>query len=283
MRYDYPSLEGRTVAVSGSTGGLGRELCISLANLGARLILLDRNPEKAARLIEELRLGRPSLWVRHIRMDLEDVESVKKAADELKKEELFALVLNAGAYHIPRHRCESGHDNLYQINCLSPYLLASSLLPRLKECGGRIVAVGSLAHFLARPDREDPEYLDRRTASRVYGNAKRRLMFSLQRLCRDGVTLSVVHPGISPTGITRGYPKWICAIIKCPMKLIFMSPKRASECILRGIFQPTGEGEWIGPRVLGIWGRPKLSRLRSYSADEADGLFSHTENEISRL
>ena len=35
-------LSGKTVAVTGSTGGLGIELCDLLARLGARLVFLDR-------------------------------------------------------------------------------------------------------------------------------------------------------------------------------------------------------------------------------------------------
>ena len=39
------SLEGKTVAVTGSTGGLGVELCRYIARLGGSLVLVDRNKE----------------------------------------------------------------------------------------------------------------------------------------------------------------------------------------------------------------------------------------------
>ena len=155
---------------------------------------------------------------------------------------------------------------------MSPYILARELLPHLE----RIVAVGSLAHASARFDPSDPEYLTRRAASRVYGNAKRMLAFSLFELCRGRDILSVAHPGISPTGITRGYPKVIRAIIRLPMKLIFMSPKKASDCILSGVFTPTATGEWIGPRIFGIWGKPKALPIKSYSEKEAKEIYRYT-------
>ena len=53
------SLNGKTVVISGSTGGLGRELCFYLAGLGADLVLLDRNSEKSKAFAEELRLAFP--------------------------------------------------------------------------------------------------------------------------------------------------------------------------------------------------------------------------------
>ena len=49
------SLTGKTVAISGSTGGLGSALCHHLASLGATLILIDRNIEKSQRLASEIK------------------------------------------------------------------------------------------------------------------------------------------------------------------------------------------------------------------------------------
>lgn len=65
-----PSLSGKVIAVSGSTGGIGVVLCEHLAALGAELILLDRNQEKAASLQEKLEAQFPELKIRRIRMDL---------------------------------------------------------------------------------------------------------------------------------------------------------------------------------------------------------------------
>lgn len=45
----HDSLYGKTVAISGGTGGIGQALCRELAARGAHLLLLDRNGEKAAR------------------------------------------------------------------------------------------------------------------------------------------------------------------------------------------------------------------------------------------
>ena len=69
------SLSGRVIAVSGSTGGLGRELCRHLAGLGAELILLDRNTERSMRLGEELKADFPTLTVSYVRVDMTDFSS----------------------------------------------------------------------------------------------------------------------------------------------------------------------------------------------------------------
>ena len=260
------SLCGKTVAISGSTGGLGRELCVHLAALGASLILLDRNMAKSHALADELRARFPELSVSHIKVDMESINEVKEAAATLKEQTVDYLILNAGAYSIPRHRCESGFDNVFQINFVSPYYLARALLRDIRARGGRVVAVGSIAHGYSKTDPDDVDFSTRKKASLVYGNAKRYLMFSLLSL--DGVTIA--HPGITFTGITSHYPRLIFALIKHPMKLIFMKPRKACLSVIRGLFEDCGENEWIGPAIFGIWGYPKKQKLRRLSGDETE-------------
>ena len=62
--------------------------------------------------------------------------------------------------------------------------------------------------------------------------------FSLFELFRSekSVTLSVTHPGITFTNITAHYPKLIFAVIKHPMKVIFMKTDKASLSIVKGVF-----------------------------------------------
>ena len=260
------SLEGKKVAVSGATGGIGRELCAHLASLGASLVLVDRNQRKSAELEEALKKRFPSLSVTRIRADMESLEDVKAAARELVAMEIDYLILNAGAYHIPRHVCHSGYNNVFQINYVSPYFLARALLPHISARGGRIVAVGSIAHNYSKTDMADLDFSGRTKSSLVYGNAKRQLMFSLLSLDSESIVLT--HPGITLTGITAHYPKLIFALIKHPMKVIFMSPKKASLCILAGLFQNSPKRGWIGPRLFDVWGLPKAKALATCSEDE---------------
>ena len=262
------SLMGKTVAISGSTGGLGRELCSHFASLGASLVLLDRNMKKSDALANELRTKFRDIDISHIEVDMEDISAVKSAAKKLLEMQIDYLVLNAGAYSIPRHKCDTGYDNVFQINFISPYYLARTLLPHLKERGGKVVAVGSIAHRYSKTDENDIDFSTRKKASLVYGNAKRYLMFSLFTLAENDREIAVVHPGITFTNITAHYPKIIFAIIKHPMKIIFMKPKKASLSILEGLFSGCSQNEWIGPRFFDVWGTPKKKRLRSCSEEE---------------
>ena len=259
------SLLGKRVVVSGSTGGLGRALCHYLSKLEAELVLLDRSRERSLALAEELRL-KYGVKVSHITADMTDIESVKSAAAELISLGVDYLILNAGAYNIPRRILETGYDKVFQINFISPYYLARRLLPCIRARGGRVIAVGSIAHNYSNIYISDIDFRKRRRSSLVYGNAKRYLTFSLQNLSFEDVIIA--HPGISFTGITNHYPKLVFALIKHPMKLIFMKPERACLSILYGIFAPVPNGYWIGPRFFDVWGHPKVKPLRTSCEEE---------------
>ncbi len=277
------TLQGKTVAISGSTGGLGRELCRRFCELGAALVLLDRSKARSLALIDELKKDFPTLCAEHITLDLEDMERVRAVADELSGREIDYLVLNAGAYSIPRHKCDTGFDNVFQINFVSPYYLARRLLDGIAKRGGRVMAVGSIAHNYSHVDPNDVDFSSRRAASKVYGNAKRYLMFSLMGLGEQSRYVSVTHPGITVTNITAHYPKVIYALIKYPMKLIFTPPKRACLSLLCGLFEPCEKNEWIGPRVFGIWGAPKKQTLRSCKDAEARAICENAEAIYTKL
>ena len=263
------SLENKTVAVTGTTGGLGRELCRYLASLGADLVLMDRNAARSEAFCKELK-EEFGASVCCINIDLEDIGSVKSATDRLMELSVDVFIHNAGAYDIPRHKTSIGYDNVFQINFISPYYIIRTLLPKLRERGGRALAVSSIAHNYSKIDVEDIDFSTRRASSKVYGNAKRYLTFALFELFRgeSEASFAMTHPGISLTGITAHYPKLIFAIIKYPMKVIFMRPKKACLSILRGVFEESGYCRWIGPELFDVWGFPKNKRLGTCKADE---------------
>ena len=278
------SLFGKTVAVTGSTGGLGKELCRHLAHLGASLVLLNRSEEKTKEQMGALYEEYPGCVLSFIPLDLEDIASVKAATDALGRLAPDYIIHNAGAYSIPRRKCEGGLDNVFQINFASPYYMTRELLPLVTERGGRVIFVGSIAHNYSKIDESDLDFSTRGRASLVYGNAKRHLMYSAFALSEKySGTVSVTHPGITFTNITAHYPKLIFALIKHPMKLIFTRPRKASLSILKGIFDPTLGCRWIGPRVFNIWGYPSKKKLATASESEIKIICQRAEDVYQKL
>ena len=269
------SLKGKTVAVTGSTGGLGSELCLFLAGLEANLVLIDRNKQKSENLIKRLKKINGEISVKKVEADFEDAFSVKRAADELKKINIDIFIINAAAYSIKRKKSALGLENVFQINFVSPYYIVKELLAVNAKI--KVVAVSSIALKYSVTSRDDIDFKNKNASSLIYGNSKRFLTFSLMRLFKDSDRLSIVHPGICFTNITAHYPKFIFAIIKYPMKIIFMSPKKAALSILRGVFETTNQNEWIGPRLFNIWGLPNKKRLCCCKGDEIDFICSASD------
>ena len=277
------SLDGKIVAITGSTGGIGVHLCNYIASLGGRLILCDRNPKKVSSLISSLKEKYGDIAT-HIPCDLSDINSVKLATKALMELNIDYFISNAGAYSIPRSIANTGYDNVYTINFLSPYYMIRNLEDGIKKRGGRIVVVGSIAHNYSKADFDNIDFRTVKAASKVYGNAKRFLMFSLmEHFKKNPDVISVTHPGITFTNITAHYPKLIFAIIKYPMKVIFPHPKRAALCILEGIFEPTHYHEWIGPALFNIWGKPKKQALRTCKVAESEEIYSVAEKVYGKM
>lgn len=277
LRQNTSSLEGKRVAITGSTGGIGLWLCRYLARLGADLILCDRSYEKVEKLILLLKDEYPDVSIKHIYCDLTDTKSVIDATSSLINQDIHYFISNAGAYSIPREICECGLDNVFTINFASPYYMIRELLPVIEKNHGRAVVVGSIAHNYSKANFDDVDFRKVKAASKAYGNAKRYLMFALYEHCRNKDCLSITHPGITFTNITSHYPKLIFAIIKHPMKIIFTPPRRACLSILRGVFEPTDYKEWIGPSLFSVWGRPKKQKLKTCKDKESRKIYEIAE------
>ena len=278
------SLFGKTVVITGATGGLGRELSRYVVMLGANLVTVDRNESKSLALEKELTAEFPDVSITRVIADMEDFDSVKSACERLKCIPIDYLILNAAAYSIPRKCCDTGYDNVFQINFVSPYYLVRELVPLLTEREGRIIAVGSIAHNYSTSDPDDIDFSTRNRSNLVYGNSKRYLMFSLYELMKsEKGNLSVVHPGITFTNITAHYPPLVFAIIKHPMKLIFMKPKKAALSILKGLFDHTEGYSWIGPKLFNIWGYPSKKPLKTAKKAEIDRIYQTAEGIYNKL
>ena len=255
------------MAVTGCTGGLGRELCFKLVSLGANLIMLDRNKEKSQSLENELLGEFKNANIKRIQIELENIDEVKTVTEKLINLKPDIFIANAGAYSIPRYRTSTGYDNVFQINFISPYYMACRIKEVIKSI--KIVAVGSIAHTYSVIDQKDIDFSTRKNSALAYGNSKRFLMLSLaEKFKNDPQSLAIVHPGITFTNLTAHYPKLIFAVIKHPMKIIFMKPKKAVLCILEGVFEATPYGFWIGPKFFSVWGKPKMQRLKAVFTED---------------
>src|SRR5437868_664547 len=93
-------LSGRTCVVTGATSGIGRETALALARLGARVVLVCRDPVRAASTRDAIatEAGHDRLEV--ALADLADPREVARAARSIasRHPEVHVLVNNAGTW-----------------------------------------------------------------------------------------------------------------------------------------------------------------------------------------
>lgn len=286
IRENCNNLKGKCIAITGASGDLGKEVCFALASLGANLLLINRNKSKSNKLKEEILSKYGDIKIYEIILNLECFSDVKNNIDKIISYQIDVLILNAGSYKLERRISDIGYDNVYQINFVSQYYIAKKVIEKMKQRKqGKVVMVSSIAHNYSKIDANDLDFKNKKRCSKVYGNSKRFLMYSLFELFKDekDIKLSIVHPGISYTNITSHYPKWIFTFIKYPMKMIFNKPRKASLSILRGVFEECGYHEWIGPSIFDVWGYPKKKKVTTCMKQESEYIFKEAERIYKEL
>lgn len=284
LKDNTKDLKNKTIILTGSTGGLGQEIANFLGMLNANIILADRDFEKSSKLKENL-LKKYNISVKQIKLDLQNLDSVTNFITEVKKQNINAIIHNAGVYNLPTND-EQNYYIINKVNYLMPYYITKSLLPELKKSSlARVVVVGSIAYEYAKFNPCDPEYLMCKKPNKIYGNSKRCLIYSMFELFKNekSVKLSIVQPGVTPTNITRHFPKFVRGIIKLPMKMVFNSPKKSSLCVIKGLFEDLNYNEWIGPKYFGVWGKPKKSSLKQISNEEILQIFQDAEENYNLI
>ena len=116
--------------------------------MGAEIVFIARNHEKANKLKEEL-LQESGRQPTAIIADLSSQNEVKKAAEEFLSlnKPLDILLNNAGIMNRERKETSDGFDEVFSVNHLAYFSLTLLLIEKMKNAGGgRIVNVASMAY-----------------------------------------------------------------------------------------------------------------------------------------
>lgn len=204
-----PPMAGRVAVVTGANVGIGLETAVGLAARGATTVLACRNQAKAEAAAGQVRDRAGTDDVHVVALDLADLASVRRCADELlaRFDRLDVLVNNAGGVWSPRSETAQGFETTFGVNYLGPFALTCWLVDRLRASApSRVVTVASVAHWFAfRGMRFDDLQADHGyVAYEVYGRSKlANILFTRElarRLAGTGVTANAVHPGSVRSG-----------------------------------------------------------------------------------
>lgn len=230
---------GKTVLLTGATGGIGAAIAHDLSAAGARLVLTGRRTEVLEPLAE-------AVGARIVTADLGDDEQLRRLIAEAS--EIDVLVANAalpGSGRLLDLSLEE-IDRVLEVNLRAPIVLTRELAPLLAARGaGHIVLVSSLAGKAATPGTS--MYNATKFGLRGFGLAMR------QELHDRGVGVSIVSPGF-----VRDAGMYADSGVKLPPGMGTVSPQRVARAVRRAIERDRAE---VDVAALGVRAGAKFAFL----------------------
>ena len=142
------ALEGKVAIVTGASRGIGLAIAQRLANMGAKLSICARDPQRLEAAANDLRKAAPAVFAAPVDVTCADqiTSFVSLTAKNLGPVEI--LVNNAGiGYFGPTHEAtEHNWDSVLDTNLKSVFLMSKAVAPTMiEQRGGHIINIASLA------------------------------------------------------------------------------------------------------------------------------------------
>ena len=279
-----PTLETKTIAITGTTSGTGFVAANACGKLGAKVILLNRPSERSKKGLSDLIAMSPNGNFNQVDCDLQDFESVRLAASELESicpEGIDVICNNAGVMALEDIPTKDGFDVQMQTNHLSHFLLVKLIFPLLEKAAdlrgeARIINHSSIARKQPKKVLE-AKYLERKggnlggNGSSMFFGGARWLRYNQTKLANAAFTAClheklnamgskvkamVAHPGLAETDLQSttvkdgGMGKWITN----QMMKTGQSREDGALGILRCIADPNVKsGQFVGPGMGGMF------------------------------
>jgi retinol dehydrogenase 14 len=274
---EVSQLAGKSVLVTGGTGGIGKATAVGLAALGARVGITGRDRARAAGAAADIRAATGNHAVDGFAADMSAQAEVRRLAAQLLDtyQRLDVLVNNVGGFWAHRHVTADGLEHTFALNHLAPFLLTNLLLDRLTASApARIVTVSSGAHAQGRLDFDDLQGERNYSGQRAYNQSKlANVMFSYElarRLQGTGVTATVCHPGVVRTSFGAEDQAAYFVIVSRLARPFMKTPARGALTPVHLASSPEVEGvtgQYFANR------KPKTSSKTSYDTAAAARLW----------
>ncbi|MFI6504235.1 SDR family NAD(P)-dependent oxidoreductase [Nonomuraea typhae] len=195
-------MRGKTVLITGSTGGIGKETARALVAKGAHVILVGRDRGRAEAAATELGAEAETA-------DVCEPADVRDLAERVRARHggLDVLINNAGANTDRRRLNRAGVEVMAAAHVLTPYVLTRELM----RDGGRVVNV--TGGIPGAPIELDNLQAERRFMGWTFSqyNHTKTMMMAMscrmaERMRERGVAVNVAYPGHGHTPMNRRLP-----------------------------------------------------------------------------
>ena len=199
-------LSNRRCLVTGANSGIGFETALALADLGAEVLLLCRDPARGHAAVDRIRdtTGNPRVHLETL--DVSSLADVRRVGATLATSTIDVLVHNAGV--LPDHRVETadGLELTLATHVIGPHLLTTLLAPALRRSAdARVIWVSSGGMYPRRLDTTDLQWTRRPTYDGVlaYADTKRAQVVLAELWAKafrgTSVVVHAMHPGWADT------------------------------------------------------------------------------------
>jgi len=205
-------MENKICMITGATSGIGEITARELAKMGAHVVIVARNKEKAEATRQKIVSICGHDRVDVLIADLSEQKQIRDLAAEfnLKYPRLDILINNAGLITgNTRLETREGHEMTLAVNHLGPFLLTSLLFDKLKQSAqARIVNVSSIAYTMGFPNFNNIELRTGFLGLRAYNNSKLYSILFTQELARrlrpyPNISVNALHPGIIASNFSK--------------------------------------------------------------------------------
>lgn len=269
-------LLGKTILISGATGGIGKVAALRLADMGASVAVVGRSAQRVDETVAAIRQSTGNDTVEGWAADLSIQSEIHRLADAFsqKHDRLDVLLNNAGGVFTSRQESTDGIEMTFALDHLNYFLLTNLMLGLLKAADrARVVSVSSMAHAGGHINFDDLEAKRSFSSWGAYSQAKLANVLFTYELARrvegTNITANTLHPGFVATNFGRsngGFAAWVFRL----SQIAAISPEEGAQTSIYLASSPEVE------RVTGKYfdkKQPKTSSRESYDQTVAAKLW----------
>jgi NAD(P)-dependent dehydrogenase (short-subunit alcohol dehydrogenase family) len=230
---------GKTVVITGGTSGIGQVAAEALAGMGARIVLVARDPARGEMTMTRLRAKGPAVEHAIHYADLSRLAEMKRVGREIAAAEphVDILINNAGAMFSRREVTEDGLELTFATNHVSYFVLTHLLRDKLAASApARVISTASHAHKGAELNFDDLQLKQGYSGFKAYGRSKLcNILFTRElarRLSGSGVTANCLHPGFVATRFGDGNTQGFGAQVFRLLKNFAIPPEKGADTII---------------------------------------------------
>ena len=269
-------MNGKICLVTGATDGIGKVSARVLAEMGAKVIIVGRNPEKSAAVLTELKSISRNENIDLLMADLAVMKEVRDLAEQVisRYDRLDVLLNNAGGYFAKHEITSDGLEMTFALNHMSYFLLTNKLMGLLKSSvPARIVNVSSDAHYGVDIEFDNLNGEQDYKAWKAYQKSKlANILFTYELLKKvpADITVNCLHPGFVATNFGHNNGGFVSPILKIAKWISAIEPEDGAKTSIFLCSSPEVE-EVSGKYFFKC--QPKTSSRESRNMDTAKRLW----------